>query len=116
MPDADLLEWADAQPRTGAFGVNPSVTTEGVPAVGWYHGSLEVKASGRKITLTESSGQYRTWTNCTSENQWMGWKLQALATPPQKFDLPPGSAIIGHGTIGQSGAINLHGYIEFPAD
>lgn len=28
---------------------------------------------------------------------------------------PSGGAIIGHGTIGQSGAINLHGFIEFPA-
>ena len=88
VPSADLLSWADTQPRTGAFGINPAVTTEGVPAVGWYHGFLEVKQSGRRLTLTESSGQYRTWTNCTSSNQWMGWKLQALATPPQKFSLP----------------------------
>lgn len=88
MPTADLLAWADAQPRTGAFGVNPTVTTEGVPAVGWYHGFLEVKQSGRKLTLTESSGGNRTWINVTSSNQWIGWKLQALATPPQEFDLP----------------------------
>lgn len=94
-PTADLLAWADAQPRTGAFSVNSSVTTEGVPAVGWYHGSLEVKASGRKITLTESSGQYRTWTNCTSSNQWTGWKPQALAVKPQEFNLPLASAYTG---------------------
>lgn len=88
MPDADLLAWADAQPRTGAFGINPAVTTEGVPAVGWYHGFLEVKQSGRRITLTESSGQYRTWTNCTNSNQWTEWKPLSTATPPQEFNLP----------------------------
>lgn len=88
MPDADLLAWADAQPRTGAFGINPAVTTEGVPAVGWYHGFLEVNQSGRRITLTESSGQYRTWTNCTNSNQWTEWKPLSTATPPQEFDLP----------------------------
>ena len=88
MPSADLLSWADTQPRTGAFGINPAVTTEGVPAVGWYHGFLEVKQSGRRLTLTESSGGNRTWINATSSNQWIGWKLQALATPPQEFNLP----------------------------
>lgn len=88
VPDANLLTWADAQPRTGAFGINPTVTTEGVPAVGWYNGFLEVKQSGRRLTLTESSGQYRTWTNCTSSNQWAGWKPQALAVKPQEFNLP----------------------------
>lgn len=29
---------------------------------------------------------------------------------------PSGDALVDHGTIGQSGTINLHGYIEFPAD
>ena len=28
---------------------------------------------------------------------------------------PSGDALVDHGTIGQSGAINLHGFIEFPA-
>lgn len=28
---------------------------------------------------------------------------------------PSGDALVDHGTIGQSGPINLHGYIEFPA-
>ena len=97
VPDADLLTWADAQPRTGAFGVDPSVTTEGVPAVGWYHGFLEIKQSGRRLTLTESSGQYRTWTNCTSNNQWTEWKPQALATPPQEFSLPLAAGIDAYG-------------------
>ena len=79
VPDVDLLAWADAQPRTGAFGINPAVTTEGVPAVGWYHGFLEVKQSGRRLTLTESSGGNRTWINATSSNQWTGWKQLAFA-------------------------------------
>lgn len=29
---------------------------------------------------------------------------------------PSGDALVDHGTIGQTGPINLHGYIEFPAD
>lgn len=29
---------------------------------------------------------------------------------------PSGDALVDHGTIGQSGQINLHGYIEFPAN
>ena len=96
MPDADLLEWADAQPRTGAFVVSPNVTTEGVPAVGWYHGFLEVGQSGRRLTLTESAGSNRTWINVTSSNQWTGWKLQALATPPREYDLPLADGITGY--------------------
>ena len=56
--------------------------------VGWYHGFLEVKASGRRMTLTESSGQYSTWTNCTSGGIWTKWMKQATATPPQEYDLP----------------------------
>lgn len=83
-----MLAWADKQTISGAFGTNPAITTEGVPAVTWYHGSLEVKTSGRRITLTESAGQYRTWTNCTSAGKWTKWMQLATATPPQEFDLP----------------------------
>lgn len=85
--ESDLLAWADKQTISGAFGINPSVTTEGVPAVGWYHGFLEVKTSGMRITLTESSGNYRTWTNCTSSGQWTKWTPQAIATPPEVRNL-----------------------------
>lgn len=92
MPTADLLAWADKQALSGAFGVNPATTTEGVPAVGWYIGKLDVNAGAKKITLTESNGAYRTWTNTTNAGQWTKWVLQATATPPQEFDLPLESA------------------------
>lgn len=88
MPDADLLAWANAQPRSGSFSVSPSITTEGVPAVAWYMGYLEVSASGRRMTITDSSNQFLTWTNITSSSQWTGWKPLATATPPQEFNLP----------------------------
>ena len=79
VPDVDLLAWADAQPRTGAFGINPAVTTEGVPAVGWYQGLLEVIPGGRRMIITESTNQNATWVNITSSNQWTGWKQLAFA-------------------------------------
>ena len=88
VTESDLLAWADKQTLSGAFGVNPATTTQGVPVVGWYHGFLEVKASGRRITLTESAGQYCTWTNCTSSDEWTKWVRQTTATPPQEYDLP----------------------------
>lgn len=92
VPTADLLAWADKQALSGAFGVNPATTTEGVPAVGRYIGKLDVNAGAKKITLTESNGAYRTWTNTTNAGQWTKWVLQATATPPQEFDLPLESA------------------------
>ena len=88
VPDADLLAWANAQPRSGSFSVSPSITTEGVPAVAWYMGYLEVSDSGRRMTITDSSNQFLTWTNITASSQWTGWKPLATATPPQEFDLP----------------------------
>ena len=88
VPEIDLLAWADKQTISGAFGTNPTTTTEGVPAVTWYHGFLEVKTSGRRITLTESTGQYRTWTNCTSAGKWTKWVLLATATPPKEYEMP----------------------------
>ena len=88
VTESDLLAWADKQTLSGAFGIIPSITTEGVPVVGWYHGFLEVKNGGRRITLTESAGQYRTWTNCTSSGKWTKWMQQATATAPQEVPLP----------------------------
>lgn len=88
VPDANLLTWASAQQRSGAFDVIPSTTTEGVPAAAWYQGYLEINSGGRRMTITDSSAQRQTWTNITSSNQWTGWKPQALAIKPQEFDLP----------------------------
>lgn len=98
VPENDLLTWADKQTISGAFGINPSVTTEGVPVVGWYHGFLEVKASGRRMTLTEPSGQYSTWINCTSGDIWTKWMKQATATPSQEYDLPLADGISDYAT------------------
>ena len=88
MPENDLLAWADKQTLSGAFGINPSITTDGVPAIGWYIGKLDVNAGAKKITLTESNGAHRTWTNTTDAGEWTEWVPQANATPPQEFDLP----------------------------
>lgn len=88
VPENDLLTWADKQTLSGAFGINPSITTDGVPAIGWYIGKLDVNAGAKKITLTESNGAHRTWTNTTDAGEWTEWVLQANATPPQEFDLP----------------------------
>ena len=87
ITENDLLAWADKQTISGAFGVNPSVTTAGVPIVGWYHGALEVKESGLRICITESTGSNRTWINCTSEGKWIGWVNLVNATPPKVRNL-----------------------------
>ena len=88
MPENDLLASADKQTLSGAFGINPSITTDGVPAIGWYIGKLDVNAGAKKITLTESNGAHRTWTNTTDAGEWTEWVPQANATPPQKFTAP----------------------------
>lgn len=88
VPENDLLTWADKQTLSGAFGINPSITTDGVPAIGWYIGKLDVNAGAKKITLTELNGAHRTWTNTTDAGEWTEWVPQANATPPQEFDLP----------------------------
>ena len=84
---SNLLTWASEQTASGAFGVNPSITTAGVPIVGWYHGALEVKESGLRICITESTGSNRTWINCTSEGKWIGWVNLVNATPPKVRNL-----------------------------
>lgn len=84
---SNLLTWASEQTASGAFGVNPSITTAGVPIVGWYHGALEVKESGLRICITESTGSNRTWINCTSAGKWIGWVNLVNATPPKVRNL-----------------------------
>ena len=88
VTESDLLAWADEQTISGAFGINPSITTDGVPAIGWYIGKLDVNAGAKKITLTESNGAHRTWTNTTDAGEWTEWVPQANATLPQEYDLP----------------------------
>ena len=75
----NLLTWADAQQRSGCFTVNPEIVTEGVPAVSWYQGLLDVNPGGRRMIITESANQNATWVNITSSNQWTGWKQLAFA-------------------------------------
>ena len=104
VPENDLLTWADKQTLSGAFGINPSITTDGVPAIGWYIGKLDVNAGAKKITLTELNGAHRTWTNTTDAGEWTEWVPQANATPPQEFDLPLQSGI----SIGFIGALNQY--------
>lgn len=117
ITESDLLAWADKQTLSGAFGISPSITTEGVPVVGWYHGFLEVKNGGRRITLTESAGQYRTWTNCTSSGKWTKWMQQATATPPQEVPLPLVSGVseLNVATVSktQEGIILVNAWVGF---
>lgn len=117
ITESDLLAWAEKQTLSGAFGVSPSITTEGVPVVGWYHGFLEVKNDGRRITLTESAGQYRTWTNCTSSGKWTKWMQQATATPPQEVPLPLVSGVseLNVATVSktQEGIILVNAWVGF---
>lgn len=98
VPENDLLTWADKQTLSGAFGINPSITTDGVPAIGWYIGKLDVNAGAKKITLTESNGAHRTWTNTTDAGEWTEWVPQANATPPQEYDLPLAVGISNYAT------------------
>lgn len=70
---ANVLTWAKQQDGSGAFNVNPTVTTEGVPTAAWYSGFLEKSADGAyKLTLTRAdNGQ--TFVNVTYAQEWIGW-------------------------------------------
>ena len=71
---ANVLTWAKQQDGSGAFNVNPTVTTEGVPTAAWYSGFFEKSADGAyKLTLTRTdNGQ--TFVNVTYAQEWIGWK------------------------------------------
>lgn len=104
---ANVLTWAKQQDGSGAFNVNPTVTTEGVPTAAWYSGFFEKSADGAyKLTLTRAdNGQ--TFVNVTYAQEWIGWielattdsVIKAAATqmipPPNSLDtvkaLTPGN-------------------------
>ena len=73
ISETDLLAWAKKQDGSGAFNVDPTVTTEGVPTAAWYSGFLEKSADGAyKLTLTRAdNGQ--TFVNVTYAQEWIGW-------------------------------------------
>lgn len=83
---ANVLTWAKQQDGSGAFNVNPTVTTEGVPTAAWYSGFLEKSADGAyKLTLTRAdNGQ--TFVNVTYAQEWIGWL--ELATTDSTIGMP----------------------------
>ena len=73
LTEKDLLAWAKKQDGSGAFNVNPAVTTEGVPTVAWYSGFFEKSADGAyKLTLTQADNG-KTSINVTYAQEWIGW-------------------------------------------
>lgn len=91
----NVLDWAKAQTRNGAFSVAPGCT--GVPdTAAWYAGSLLVNVPGSAWTLYLFNTTTReAICNFTVSGEWNGWISIATATKPQEFDLPLASAYTG---------------------
>lgn len=68
----NLLTWASAQAVGGTFIVNSAVTTQGVPELAWYIGSLQCGIA-KKMTITMLSVTPKTFINVTSSDIWQGW-------------------------------------------
>ena len=84
----NVLDWAKAQTRNGAFSVAPGCT--GVPdTAAWYAGSLLVNVPGSAWTLYLFNTTTReAICNFTVSGEWNGWISIATATKPQEFNLP----------------------------
>lgn len=85
----NLLEWAKQQARSGAFNVNPAVTTSGLPVENWFAGFLEVITPTYTFRITITSANTGiTYTNTTYDGEWIGWKELPIASPSQEYDVP----------------------------
>lgn len=93
---ANLLEWASAQAVGGAFYINPTVTTAGVPSDTWYAGLLEVNGGGRRMTISTTGVAPITYVNVTSSGIWQGWsKIATMDDINSAIQTAIGNAIGG---------------------
>ena len=111
----NVLDWAKAQTRNGAFTVAPGCT--GVPdTTAWYAGSLLINVPGSEWTLYLFNTTAReVICNFTVSGEWIGWISLATATPPQEYDLPMANEI-PTGTCfyskTQDGVVTIRGYLN----
>lgn len=79
-------------------------------------------SNGYKVIKCTDADSGKKWTRTQRWGAWNDWVPDATATPLQEFDYYPasiniyvnGNCLVGYGGITHSGAINLHGFIEFP--